>query len=113
MVLLYSLAFSLPYLMVIEFLAGLCAQLWQISTFGGLQMAVPEEMRGRVMGIVFMLAQFALVGSVFVGRLADGIGDQPALAVFGVIPALAMLAILVFGHRTLGELGEPTRATAG
>lgn len=105
MIVLYAFAFSLPYLMVIEFAAGLFGQLWQVSTFAGLQMSVSEQMRGRVMGIVFMVAQFALMGGVFVGGLADLVGDQWALGVFGAIPSLILIGILTLGRRTLAALG--------
>lgn len=113
MIVLYSFAFSLHYLLAIEFAAGLFGQLWQISTFAGLQMSVSAEMRGRVMGFVFMVAQSALMGSVFVGRLADGIGDQAALAVFGAIPTLILIGILAFGHRTLSRLGAEQTGDLG
>lgn len=112
MIVLYSMAFSFRYILVIEFCAGLFAQLWQISTFAGLQMSVSEEMRGRVMGIVFTVAQLALVGGVFVGRLADGIGDQRALAVFGAIATVTMAIVLLFGRGTLARLGESNRSPA-
>ena len=105
-IVLYSLAFSLPYVLGVEFLAGVFAQLWQISTFAGLQMAVSEEMRGRVMGLVFTTAQLAQVGGLFVGRLADAIGDQAAMATFGAIPVALLILVLVFGRRSLAELGR-------
>ena len=110
MIILYSLAFSLPYIMVIEFAAGLCGQLWQIATFAGLQMSVSEHMRGRVMGLVFMVAQLSLLGSVVVGQLADRAGDQIALAVFGAIPTVFLTLVLLFGRPTLAMLGEAAQS---
>jgi MFS family permease len=107
-ILLYSFAFSFHYILVIEFASGLFAQLWQIATFSGLQMAVPESMRGRVIGILFMVAQLSQVGGVFVGGLADRVGDQLAMGIFGAIPITLLLLILVLGHRVLRTLGEPT-----
>ena len=101
---LYALAFNLPYVLVIEFAAGLVGQFFNVSVFAGIQMAVPDEMRGRVMGIVFMLIQLAAVGQLGVGALADAVGDQMALGFFGIVPAVALTAILIFGHRTLDEL---------
>jgi len=105
-ILLYSFAFSLPYVLGVEFATGLASQLWQIATFSGLQMAVPEQMRGRVIGILFTTAQSAQIGGVFVGRLADQVGDQLALGIFGAIPVTVLAGILVFGWRTLKAL-EP------
>lgn len=105
-VLLYAFAFSYAYILAVEFASGFAAQIWQISTFSGLQMAVPERLRGRVMGIVFMVAQLSLVGGAFVGSLADRLGDQLAMGIFGAIPVLALVLLIALGHRTLARLGE-------
>lgn len=107
-ILLYAFAFSFPYILGVEFASGLCAQLWQISAFAGLQLAVPESMRGRVMGILFTVVQLAQVGGVFVGNLADRIGDQLAMGVFGAIPVAFLTGLIVFGHRQLARLGPDT-----
>lgn len=103
--LLYAFAFSYPYILVVEFASGLAAQVWQISTFSGLQMAVPEAMRGRVMGMVFTVVQLAQVGGVFVGLLADRVGDQVAMGIFGSAPMIVLAMLLLFGHRQLRHLG--------
>lgn len=100
-IVLYSFAFSLPYILAVEFASGLCAQLWQISSFSGLQLAVPEQMRGRVMGMLFTVVQLAQIGGVFVGSLADRLGDQLAMGIFGVIPMTLTTAMLVGGRRAL------------
>ena len=101
---LYAFAFSFTYILVIEFIVGVFGQLWNVSTFSGLQMAVPEEMRGRVISMVFMVVQLAPIGQLLVGMLADAIGDQLALGIFGLIPMLVTTGILVLGHRSLREL---------
>lgn len=106
--LLYSFAFSLSYILVVEFASGLVAQFWQISAFAGLQLSVPEAMRGRVMGLLFTTAQLAQVGGVFVGMLADEVGDQVAIGVFGVVPIVFLTGLLVFGYRSLMRLGPET-----
>ncbi|MGH0030954.1 MAG: MFS transporter [Myxococcota bacterium] len=105
-VLLYAFAFSYPYVLTVEFASGLAAQLWQISTFSGLQLAVPEHLRGRVVGMVFMVAQLAQVGGVFVGALADRVGDQVAMGVFGAIPMTLLIALITFGWGGLSRLGR-------
>lgn len=101
---LYAFAFSFEYVLAVELAAGIFGQLWNVATFSGLQMAVSEEMRGRILSMVFMVVQLASVGQLFVGMLADAIGDQWALGLFGLIPMLVLGAILVFGYRTLREL---------
>jgi MFS family permease len=109
--LLYSFAFSYPYILAVEFASGLAAQVWQISTFFGLQMAVPEAMRGRVMGMVFTVVQLAQVGGLFVGRLADRVGDQLAMGIFGATPMVILALLLLFGFRPLLELGRTSAET--
>ncbi len=83
---LYAFAFSFSYLLVLELASGIVGQLWMVSTFTGIQMGVPEHMRGRIMSLVFMLVMASPVGNLAVGALADLIGDQRAMGVFGAIP---------------------------
>jgi MFS family permease len=104
LLLLYSFAFSFEYILLIEFGIGIFGQLWTVSTFSGLQMAVPEEMRGRVISLVFMLVMLAPTSQLFVGLLADTVGDQLALGIFGVIPMIVLTGLLVLGHKSLSEL---------
>jgi MFS family permease len=103
-ILLYSFAFSFAWVLGVELLLGICGQVWNVYTFSGLQLAVPDAMRGRVISLVYMLVMLAPVGALFVGMLADAVGDQLALGVFGAIPMLLLAAILGFGHRQLRAL---------
>ena len=104
-VFLYAFAFSYEYVLGVEFLSGLFAQVWQVSAFSGLQLAVPPNMRGRVMGMLFTVVQLAQVGGLAVGALADRVGDKVAMGIFGIVPMLMLTGILVFGWRVLAELG--------
>jgi MFS family permease len=104
LIFLYSFAFSYEYLLVVEFFTGVFGQIWMVATFTGIQMAVPEEMRGRVVGLVYMMVMLAPMGALFVGMLADAVGDQLAMGIFGAVPALLLISILAFGWSTLGEL---------
>ncbi len=101
---LYSLAFSFSYLLVLEFLSGVAGQLWMVSTFTGIQMGVPEHMRGRIMSLVFMLVMVAPVGNLVVGALADAIGDQPAMAIFGAVPFVVLGLLWIFTRDDLRAL---------
>lgn len=38
-------------------------------------MAVPEHIRGRVVSMVFMVVQMSFMGQLFIGMLADSVGD--------------------------------------
>jgi MFS family permease len=101
---LYAFAFSYAWCLALELIAGFAAQLWMVSTYSGVQMAVPEEMRGRVMGLVFMLVTLAQLGALFVGLLADAVGDQLAMGIFGFVPSVALTFLLVRGYRELRTL---------
>lgn len=103
-IVLYAFAFSFSYLLVLELLSGVVGQLWMVATFTGIQMGVPERMRGRMMSLVFMLVMMAPVGNLMVGALADAIGDQPAMAVFGAIPFVVLGALWSFARDDLRAL---------
>lgn len=103
-ILLYSFAFSYAYVLSVEFAMGIVGQIWNVYTFSGLQMAVPPEMRGRIVSLVYMLIMLAPVGALFVGMLADAVGDQVALGTFGVIPIVVLSGILLFGSKQLYKL---------
>jgi MFS family permease len=104
LIFLYAFAFSYAYVLAIEFGLGVFGQVWNVYTFTGLQLAVPQEMRGRVVSLVFMLVMLAPVGALFVGMLADRVGDQLALGIFGLVPMLILCGILLLGSRQLRAL---------
>ena len=102
--LLYALAFSYTWVLGVELWLGFTGQLWNVAALTGFQLAVPEEMRGRVLSMVFTLAQLGFVGTLAVGALADVVGDQIALGIFGVIPTVLLTGLMVFGWKTLKEM---------
>ena len=67
-------------------------------------------MRGRAMGIVSPVVQLAQVGGVFVGQLADRIGDQLAMGIFGAVPMVVLATLIAFGSRQLRRLGTEDAA---
>jgi hypothetical protein len=44
------------------------------------------------------------VGGVFVGPLADRVGDQLAMGIFGAIPMVFLALLLLLGAGPLGKL---------
>jgi hypothetical protein len=103
-IVLYAFAFSYAYVLLVELALGVLGQVWNVYAFSGIQMAVPDSMRGRVVSLVFALVMLAPIGALFVGLLADATSDQLALGIFGAIPTLIGIAILVFGRRQLAAL---------
>ena len=116
--LLYSFAFSFAYILVIEFALGVVSQMWNTSTFAGLQMAVPAHIRRRVVSMVFMVVQLSFVGQPVVGILADKFGDQVALGIFGATPLTILGFLIIFGWNQFMNLlpvdheGAPLAASA-
>jgi MFS family permease len=106
----YSFAFSLGYLLFVEFLLGATGQIWNVTVMAGLQLAVPERMRGRVISMVFMVAQLGFIGQPIVGALADRLGDQIALGIFGAIPSVVLLAVMLTRWRVLMLVGRDREA---
>ena len=102
--LLYSFAFSFAWALGVEVWLGFTGQLWNVVAVVGFQLAVPEEMRGRVLSMVFTLAQLGFVGILAVGALADVVGDQVALGVFGAIPTVLLTVLLALGWKTLKQM---------
>lgn len=101
---LYAFAFSYPWALFVEVWLGFTGQLWNVVAVVGFQLAVPEEMRGRVLSMVFTLAQLGFVGILAVGALADVVGDQVALGIFGAVPTILLTGLLVFGWKTLKQM---------
>jgi len=87
-----SLWLALPML----FLSSLSMMLTAASTNTVLQSIVPDELRGRVAALYVMsFLGMSPVGSLFSGWLADHIGSQNALAIFG---ATGLSAALVYAY---------------
>jgi len=110
---LYACAFSFEWILAIEFLAGISGQVWNVTVMAGLQLAVPENMRGRVVGMIFTVAQLGFLGQPVIGLLADRIGDQWALGIFGAIPSIVLAGVIVFGMKQLRQVGNSSLAERG
>lgn len=101
---LYSFGFSYGWALGVEIWLGFTGQLWNVVAVVGFQLAVPEAMRGRVLSMVFTLAQLGFVGILAVGALADVVGDQLALGIFGAVPTILLTGLLAFGWKTLKQM---------
>ena len=103
-VLAYSFAFSFEYILGVELFLGVAGQAWNICAMVGFQLVVPPEMRGRVLSMVLTLAQLGFIGAGVVGLLADAVGDQLAVGIFGAIPTTLLALQLLFGWRVLKQM---------
>ena len=95
-------AFTRNFYVAMAFLA--CAGYGMMLFFSTantvLQTSVPDEMRGRVMGIwALIFGAIVPLGSLEAGALADWIGTRPTVAFGGIVCALAGIVTLNSIHR--------------
>ena len=78
-----------------------CAQI--VFTTGcntALQLATPDALRGRVMGLYALsLAGMTPLGSLFIGTVAEHFGVRVACAMGGTLGLVALGSVLLFAHR--------------
>jgi len=111
---------SYPLALFLIFFLGLFSSVYMISIMSTLQMLVPNEMRGRVIGFYGMTWNIMPLGGMFAGALAVSIGAPWAVAIGGLaVSAFAIGPALLNGRiLNLGELlvppehAEPESSTA-
>ena len=93
----------------IEFQMGLSSPFWMTAIMTILQVRVPERLRSRVLAVYFMVMQFMQLNWLATGFIADRIGDREALFLMGIIPAIAIVLMLIFVRQlvTLGSDRNP------
>jgi MFS family permease len=100
-------------MVVLGALVGLC---WgPVAPIVNLAMQVrtPEELRGRVIGVLTSVAYAAgPLGLLVAGPLVDALGVRPTSLLFaGLLLAVALVCFAVPALRQLDGLVEPTHAT--
>ena len=78
---------SYVLVMVIMFLIGIFNSIYMISIMSSLQMMVPNQMRGRVMGFYGMTWSIMPLGGLQSGWIADNIGAPNAVMIGGLLVA--------------------------
>ncbi|MDP7413057.1 MAG: MFS transporter [SAR202 cluster bacterium] len=98
----YSLA------LVLMFTMGVFNSAYMISVMSSLQIMVPDNMRGRVMGIFGMTWSFMPLGGMQAGAVAHFIGAPYALAIGGfAVAAFALGPALIYKNlRSLGTVAQ-------
>lgn len=99
-----SLFASLPLAMGLIFLAGACTSIYMISVLTTLQSLVPNELRGRVMGIYGMTFSVLPLGAMQAGAVAEFTSAPFAVALGGaaIILFAAGMAVTNSQVRNLG-----------
>jgi MFS family permease len=96
---------SYPIDLVLMFVAGSGAITMMATANTAIQMAVPDELRGRIMSVyTTVFAGTSPIGGLLLGALASNAGPAAAIAWGGVVSAAAAVIGLVW-YRRLTRLG--------
>ena len=100
-----SLALAMPLAAVAHFGNGL----FNISSIVTVQLRVPEDIRGRVMGVFAISQSIGILGGLWTGSLATVIGLRDGMMV-GPAIMLVMISVIFFTQRKVRNLHEdPTQ----
>ena len=95
---------SFPLSLVFLFFAGVSTSVYMITIMSTLQLMVPNELRGRVMGIYGMTWSLLPVGAMQAGAIAEYTSAPIAVAVGG--GAVILFAVVMgLGNRQMRNLG--------
>ena len=95
---------SFPLSLVFLFFAGVSTSVYMITIMSTLQLMVPNELRGRVMGIYGMTWSLLPVGAMQAGAIAEYTSAPLAVAVGG--GAVILFAVVMgLGNRQMRNLG--------
>ena len=84
---------SLPLAMAIIFLAGASTSIYMITVMSTLQSLVPDELRGRVMGIYGMTWSLLPLGAMQTGAVAELAGASFSVVLNGTVVILFAIGI--------------------
>ena len=103
---------SFPVTTALLFLFGICSLTFSTTINTSIQLAVPDELRGRVMSIFFLLmAGSTPIGGVITGKLAGSIGVAETLTIEAGVCALGVGVALLYrelaGRRSEAAPSEP------
>ena len=109
----------LSVVVAVAFLAGIAYALVAISSQTQLQEELPEDVRGRVYGVLFTLVSVAsFVPVIVIGRIADLVGTTPVMLGVAAIILGTGIASIVMRRRAYARAGAagavvPVAARAG
>jgi MFS family permease len=96
-IMLFSFSRSFPLSIGLLVLCGTAQMVYMTTNQTLLQLSVPDEMRGRVMGIWMLNIGLQPAGGVFAGAMADAIGAPTTTLIMG---GLVSVFALVFALKT-------------
>jgi len=93
--------------LLLVFLAGVFNTMFLITSMTVLQLRVPDELRGRVMGIHGITFSLIPLGGLFSGAIATAIGIRYSVAISAAILIVIVLAVAAT-QREIRTLGRTT-----
>ena len=102
---------SLPLALGLVFLAGMSTSVYMITVMSTLQLLVPNELRGRVMGIYGMTWSLLPIGAMQAGAIAEYTSAALAVGVGGAAVILFALGMTA-ASRQVRQLGMELEAAA-
>ena len=81
---------SFPLSVITMFFVGASLSVFNMSNMTSLQLLVPDELRGRVMGFWAMTWNIMPLGGLFLGIVAEGLGAPAAVSIGGLIVVVAV-----------------------
>jgi MFS family permease len=105
---------TLPSVCVLLFAVGACYTVWATNALSTIQLASPEQLRGRAAALYFFAFQGgAPVGGLLAGWLVSVGGTSLAFVVGGVVSGLtALAAVLLLAGAPAGGRQRPSIAAA-
>lgn len=85
---LFSFTRSFPISLAALALIGFVQMVYMTTNQTIIQLSTPDEMRGRVMGVVMLNQGLLPLGSLFAGGMADALGAPAAVAIMGLATCL-------------------------
>ena len=87
------------------FAIGAFSSTYMISIMNSLQMMVPDDMRGRVMGFYGMTWSIMPLGGMYAGALAGLIGTPLAIAIGGFLVSIFAIGPALI-NRQVRQIGK-------
>ena len=96
LIIVFSTSTLYPLSLAIMLFMGMAGQFYQTSINTTLQLELPDEYRGRVMGIYGLTWSLMPLGGTISGTIAEFMGAQFAIGFGGFLVAIMALSVAAF-----------------
>ena len=111
-IILFAVSTYFPFSLVALFFMGAFGSIYMITLQTSLQMRVPDELRGRVMGIYGVTHNLGPLGAMQAGLLASAFSAPIALVIGGSAIILFALGVAYSRSEVRGLQGSPAAVAA-